>query len=165
MNEENNGPLDISCDTSSVSTATQMVAANEMARFRLKSVTKVASKEGKPMLKWEYDLVAPAKGQDGATIEPGGMGSKFFENIALFDKNTPEGTVPAWALKRIAQRQDALLGTGDANNTKGKPSRPAFNASCVEAMQGKELIAKMKSGQEGYSNEFGTIYFPGDVTA
>jgi hypothetical protein len=118
------------------------------------------------MLKFEYDLVEPAPTADGGTIQPGQMGAKMFENIALFDKNTPAGTVPQWALERIAKRQDALLGTGDANNKKGKPARPAFGPEAVEQMIGKELVAKMKVRTGDYTgNEFDQVYFPGDIAA
>ena len=113
---------------------------------------------------FEWHLVDPAPTTEGRTLNPGEFGATFFENIALFDKNTPPGDVPQWARKRIAQRQDALLGTGDPNNSKGKPTRPDFDAACLEQMIGKELYATMKVKTGAFTgNEFDTLYFPGDV--
>jgi hypothetical protein len=165
MATQNEGPLDISLDLSNKSTVTPMVADGQLARWRFVKASKATSDKG-DMIKFEYDLVEPAPDTEGGQIKPGAMGSKFFENIALFDKNTPKGTVPGWAEERIAKRMDALLGTGDPNNKKGKPTRPVFNSETVSQMIGKELVAKMKVRTGDFiANEFGQVYFPGDIAA
>lgn len=165
MSEQPEGPLDISLDTTQTTTVVPLIADGVMARWRFTKVSRIMSKDNKPMLKWEWELVAPAPSTEGTPIEPGKMGSKFFENIALFDKNTTPPAVPEWALKRVAQRQDALLGTGDPDNKKGKPTRPPFGAEAVGQMVGKEVIAKMSVKTDGgyTNNEFATLYFPGDI--
>jgi hypothetical protein len=165
MATQNEGPLDISLDLTKTTTTVPMVAEGQLCKWRLAKVSMPTSEKGK-MVKFEWDLVEPAPNTEGGQIKPGEMGSKFFENVALFDKNTPAGTTPEWAAKRIAQRIDAVLGTGDANNTKGKPPRPVFDASTVSQMIGKELVAKMKVRTGDFvSNEFGALYFPGDIAA
>lgn len=165
MPDQNTGPLDISMNLSGTKTAVPMIAEGHFATFRLVGLTQQNSEKG-PMLKWEYDLVNPAPNSEGGTIEPGKMGAKFFENVALFDKNTPAGTWPEWAQKRVCQRIDALLGTGDKGNAKGKPERPDLNSALVPTLIGKTLVGKMKVRSGDYvGNEFSNVFFPGDISA
>lgn len=163
MADQNNGPLDISLDLSNTKTVVPMVADGHLCKWRCKNIGMATSEKGK-MVKYEWNLVDPAPNTDGGQIKPGEMGATFFETVTLYDKNTPAGEVPEWAKKKIAQRIDALLGTGDPGNTKGKPTRPNFDAACVAQMIGKELIAKMKVRRdENGGNDFGTLTFPGDI--
>jgi hypothetical protein len=167
MATQNEGPLDISLDLTKKTTTVPMVADGHLCRWRLVNISKATGEKG-DAIKFEYDLTAPAPNTEGGQIEPGKMGAKFFENITLYDKNTPKGTVPDWAEKRIAQRMDALLGTGDVGNKKGKPERPVFDATAASQMIGKEIVAKMKVGTDNNNNpqsNFGQVYFPGDIAA
>ena len=62
---------------------------------------------------------------------------------------------------------DGFLGTGDANNKKGKPRRPTFNAEVVSQMIGSEAMAKitvMKSKKSDYvGNDISTVTYLGDL--
>lgn len=118
------------------------------------------------MIVFEWELTAPAPSTEGNEIKPGDMGSHFFENVALFDKNTTDGSVPKWAQERIAKRIDALLGTGDPDNKKGKPTRPPLSPQVIPTLIGKELVAKMgvRTG-DFIGNEFTQVFFPGDIAA
>jgi hypothetical protein len=165
MADQNSGPLDISLDLTKKSTLTPMVADGHLARWRLANLSQSRNEKG-PYLKLEWDLQAPAPNTEGGQIEPGKMGSKFFQNIMLYDKNTPAGQVPERVQVQIAQLLDALLGTGDPDNKKGKPTRPVFNAETGASLLGKELVSKMKVRSGDYvGNEFGQVYFPGDIAA
>lgn len=165
MSDQNTGPLDISLNLSETKTAVPMVRDGEFAKWRLVNLGMQKTDKG-PMIKLEYDLVDPVANSDGGTLKPGEMGAKFFENIALFDKNTTPPDVPKWAQERIAKRIDALLGTGDVGNTKNKPVRPNLDANTVPQLIGKVLVAKMKVKTGDYvGNEFGNVVFPGDIAA
>lgn len=163
MADQNNGPLDISLDLNSTKTAIPMIADGHLCEWRLKNLTQASSDKGQT-LKFEYDLVAPAPSTEGTEIRPGDMGSKFFENIQLYAK--PDAKDPQWFMKKLATRIDALLGTGDEGNSKGKPTRPALSAATVPDLLGKVLLAKMAVRTGEYTgNEFKTVTFPGDVAA
>jgi hypothetical protein len=156
-------PLDISINLGDTKTAVPTVADGTLVNLRLVSLTQGSNEKGKS-LQWEYDLVDPAPDTDGGTIKPGDFGSKIFEHIALYAK--PEAKDQKWFEKRIAARLDALLGTGDKGNSKGKPERPNLNAALVPELIGRTLIAKMKVRKDEYGgNEIGTVTFPGDIAA
>lgn len=167
------GPLSINLDTASAKTTIPVFADGVLAQLRLVKIGQEFVKEKGWSTKWEYDLVAAAPNTDGGQIEPGQMGSKVFENIQLYDKNDlqPDPSVapraPKWAVEKIAKRIDALLGTGDAENTKGKPARPAFGPETVASLIGKVMVAKMKvSSYEGnIKNDISKVDFPSDVAA
>lgn len=160
---DNTGPLDISLDLSNTKTAIPLIADGQYVELRLVKLSMESNDKGKST-KWEYDLVKPAPDTEGGTIVPGGMGSKQFENIQLYAK--PDAKDPKWFEKKIATRMDALLGTGEAGNKKGKPTRPNFDTSAVEQMIGKTLVAKMKVKTGEYvGNEFATVTFPSDIAA
>jgi hypothetical protein len=164
---DNTGPLDINLDLSKTKTTVPMVAEGHLCEWRLENVgTKQTNEDKGKMVVFTWKLTQPAPNTEGGQIKPGEMGATLFDNVALFDKNTPKNEVPEWANKRIAQRIDALLGTGDEGNPKGKPTRPAFNAETVSQMIGKTVVAKMKvKGGDFPGNEFGTLTFPGDIAA
>ena len=67
----------------------------------------------------------------------------------------------------IAQRIDALLGTGDKDNKKGKPARPDLSGQLVPQLIGKELVAKMRVQQDDAftGNRVATVTYPGDIAA
>lgn len=155
------GPLSINLDTANAKTSVPMIADGQYARWRLTAVDVNDGDKGQT-LKFKYELTAPAPSTEGTPINPGDFGSTFFENIQLYSK--PDSKDPTWFVKRIASRLDALLGTGDAGNAKGKPQRPSFTGELIPTLIGKELVAKMKVRTGEYTgNEFGVTLFPGDV--
>lgn len=165
------GPLSISLPTSGAKTSVPMFAENQYVPMRLVSVEQ-GEVEGKgTTIKFTWDLINPAPSVDsqrgeGPPIEPGKFGSKFFDTVRFYDKDTPQGQIPERAQKAICQRQDALLGTGDPNNKKGKPVRPDFNGDTVPDLLGKiaHIRFKVKTGEfEG--NEIADLRFPGDEKA
>lgn len=163
MPNENEGPLDISLDLSQTKTQVPLIADGVMVELRLANITKQTSPKG-DSLKFEYDITQPVPNTEGGQILPGAMGAKQFENIQLYAK--PDAKDPKWFEKKIATRMDALLGTGDAENTKGKPDRPQFNSDTAALMVGKTMLVKMKVKTGEYvGNEFGAVYFPGDIQA
>jgi hypothetical protein len=160
----NIAPLSISLNLSGTKTAVPMVADGTMVKLRLVSLTQVTGDKGNS-LKFEYDLVDPAPDTEGGTINPGAFGSKIFEQIAMYAK--PDAKDTQWFYKNIAQRIDALLGTGDEGNKKGKPTRPDLSAELVPQLIGKELVAKMKVQQDDNftGNRIQSVTFPGDIAA
>jgi hypothetical protein len=158
-----NQPLDISLNLGDTKTAIPTIKDGELVPLRLVSLGQVATEKGKST-KWEYDLVSPAPDSDGGVINPGAMGSKVFENIQLYAK--PDAKDPKWYEKRIATRIDALLGTGDKDNKKGKPPRPDLNSQLVPQLIGKTLVAKMRVRTGEYTgNEIASVTYPGDIAA
>lgn len=154
-------PLSIAFDTSKAKTAVPMYADGQMVRFSFAGVKEESGEKGKTLI-LEWNAMHPAANTDGGQIPVGGLGSKIFDRIQLYG-GKPEDETP-WFVKKLSTRIDALLGTSDAGNTKGKPTRPDFNNETVAAMIGKEMVAKMKVKTGDYSgNEFGNLYFPGDL--
>ena len=83
------------------------------------------------MIKWEFTLVEPALTTEGDQVRAG------FPLFASFD------TSQEFLMQKMARFVDGFLGTGDANNKKGKPRRPQFNAHVVSQMIGTEAMAKI----------------------
>ena len=156
-------PLDISLNLGDTKTAIPTIADGHVCRLKLVNLTQGANEKGKD-LKWEYELQDPAPDSDGGTITPGAMGSKIFEHIQLYAK--PDAKDPKWFEKKIATRIDALMGTGDKENKKGKPVRPDLSAQLVPQLIGKTLVAKMRVKTGDYTgNEIASVTFPGDIAA
>lgn len=162
------GPLSININTSAAKTVAPMINDGEWVELRLTALEGASNEKG-DYLKWKWELVNPApsvasaKGE-GDPIFPGKMGSIIFENIQLYSK--PDSKDPDWFKKKIAVRLDGLLGTGDAENKKGKPARPDLTSELVPQLLGKTIRAKMKvKTGEFEGNEIGNIMFPGDVQA
>lgn len=157
-------PLSISLNLGDTKTAIPMIQDGQVCRLRLVGLSQGATEKGK-VLKFEYDLQDPAPDTEGGTITPGAMGSKIFENIQLYAK--PDAKDPKWFEKKIASRIDALLGTADKDNKKGKPPRPDLSAELVPQLIGKTLVAKMVVRQDANytGNEIRTVTFPGDIAA
>lgn len=159
MNET--APLSIDLNMEGVKTAVPMIADGSLVKLKLANLTQTSNDKG-TTLKWEFDLVDPAPNTDGGQILPGALGSKVFETIPLYAK--PDAKDPKWFLSKIAKRLDALLGTGDAGNSKGKPARPSLNPQTVTALIGQTMIAKISVRTGEYTgNEIKEAYFPGDV--
>ncbi len=160
----NEEPLSIDMNLSGTKTAIPMIADGTMTQLRLVSLKQTRNEKG-PSLNFEYDLVDPAPDSDGGTINPGAFGSKIFEQIQMYAK--PDAKDPKWYEKKIAQRVDALLGTGDEGNKKGKPTRPNLSADLVSQLIGKVLVAKMKVQSDDLytGNRIQTVTFPGDIAA
>ena len=156
------GPLSISLDIAGIKTAIPLIKDGQLAKFRFVELNQTSNDKGQA-LQFVYELVDPVPTQDGCILNPGDFGSKFFEHIQLYAK--PDAKDPEWFVKKIATRIDALLGTGDPDNDKGKPARPILDNQLVPTLVGQCLIAKVKvttfEGQD--RNEFATVYFPGDV--
>lgn len=176
-------PLDNSFDLSKTKTAFPLVANDTYAKWRVEKVTVAENKLEGPAngrvhdgigdyLTIEFSLVEPVSDTDGEQLLPGGVGSKFFDRTNLYAK--ADAKDPIWFVKRIAERIDALLGTSDADNKKGKSARPPINIldpnfgpQLAELIMGQILVAKMKvSTYEGTTrNEFAKVHFPGDLAA
>lgn len=157
------GPLSISLSTSATKTAVPTIPADVLVPWRLEDIGLDSGEKGQT-LKFKFSLTQPvATTDDGKLLSPGDFGSNFFLNIALYAK--PDAKDPKWFEKKIAEVQDALLGTGDAGNAKGKPARPDFNNESAATMIGRVLVAKMriKPDEFGGGNEFGRLYFPPDL--
>jgi hypothetical protein len=157
-------PLSISVGLTDTKTAIPLIKDGEQVVLKLGNLTQPPRTEKGDSLRFEYDLVNPAPDSDGGTINPGAMGSKVFENIQLYAK--PDAKDPFWFKKRIAARIDALLGTGDQGNKKGKPERPDLSAQLVPQLIGKTLIAKMRVRTGEYTgNEIASTTYPGDIAS
>ena len=159
-----NQPLSISLDTAGAKTSVPLIANGQYCEFRLTDLSMQSTDKGN-VTKWKFELVKPTVTTDGRPLNPGEFGATQFVNIQLYAK--PDAKNPQWFVEKIARYQDALLGTGDAGNTKGKPARPTFDASCVQQMLGKTLIAKVgvRTYEGNDSNEFATVSFPADIAA
>lgn len=159
-----NGPLSINLSTSTAKTSVPTIPENVKVPFRLIGITS-NTPEGKsgPVLTFEFELVQPTVDKSGKTLNPGDFGSKQFHKVYCYAKEGSKD--PTYYLGKIAQIQDALLGTGDPGNDKGKPERPDFNDETAAQLYGKVLIAtmKVKSDEFGGGNEFGKLQFPADA--
>lgn len=160
----NNQPLSISLNLSGTKTVNPMFADGSMVKLRLISLSQFKGDKGNS-LRFEYDLVEPAADSEGGIINLGAFGSKFSENVALYAK--ADAKDPKWYESVISKRLDALLGTGDAGNKKGKPTRPDLSNELVPQLIGKELVAKMKVQNDDnfVGNRIATVTYPGDIAA
>lgn len=159
------GPLNITIDTTSAQTQVPFFVENSYVKFACAKVNLDQVKDKGDVIKFEFDLRDPAPTPEGQTILPGAFGSKVFVSVQLYDKNTKPGDgVPKWAVEKLAKITDALLGTGDPNNTKNKPSRPPFNAETVSMLIGKECFLKFKNKTGEYTGQDVTTFtYMGDV--
>lgn len=156
------GPLSISLNLNSIKTSVPVISDGHNCRCRLVNITQAEGDKG-ASLKFEYHLLDPAPTTDGGQVKPG---FPLFENVTLYDKNTPTGQIPEWASQKIAKRIDGFLGTGDKENKKGKPERPDLNSETVAAMVGKEAFIKVKAKTGEYEgNDIVSVTFPGDLQA
>lgn len=129
--------------TKSALTGIPLIADKKWALFEFKGYEEKPGDKGVTgQFRWE--LVNAAPSNHGTPIEPGKLGSKFFDSVRFYDKNTPQGQIPDMAVVAVSKRIDACLGTADAGNTKGKAERPAFDESTIAAMVGKRAWLKLK---------------------
>lgn len=159
------GPLNISLNTDAVKTAVPLFPEQTYVRCRLAKVQQDHVEGKGDVIKFEYDLVEPTATADGSILKPGDFGSKVFETVQLYDKNTKPGEgAPKWALEKIAKRLDGFLGTSDLGNAKGKPARPPFNPELVPTLIGQEAFFKFKNKTGEYTGQdIASVTFPGDV--
>lgn len=161
-------PLSITLGTQNATTSIPLIADNHLAKLRLQSITQ-SGPQGKrswSQINFDFKLVDNAPTIEGAEVN---AGFPIFVSIPLGSKDDANKT-PAWAEKRVAQLLDALLGTGDKGNAKGKPARPDLSAAIVPDLIGKEMIGKIivrkytgESGVEQSSNDVSQYYFPADL--
>lgn len=161
------GPLNISIPTSETKTSVPQPAEGVYVKVRFSKLDQ-DSVEGKgDRLRFQFDLVDPTPNQDGGTITPGQMGSKFFYDIPLYDKNTAAGQPPPkWSQEKISRVLDGFLGTGDKDNAKGKPARPDLGPEVVPQLIGQVSFAKFKNRTGEWASqgaEIQSFTFPGDV--
>jgi hypothetical protein len=151
-----NQPLNISVNLSDVTTTIPLIVDGTMARVRLKNISQT-EREGNPVIKWEFTLSEPAPTTDGLQVQPG------FPLFVSFNISHE------FLVQKMARFMDAFLGTGDANNKKGKPPRPQLNAETVTRMLGAEAVARIsvqkskKSDYEG--NDIATMTHVDDLVA
>jgi hypothetical protein len=168
-------PLDISYDTSTAKTVVPLIAHNTLTRLKLNNL-KVDSSEKGDATTFEWVITEPVPTSEGGQLRPGDFGATIFDTVYMYAK--PDAKNPAWFVPQICKRIDALLGTGDPGNRKGKPNRPALNLapgqsraaieSVMPTLVGKEIVAKVAVRKdEGYGekNELTTFMFPGDISA
>jgi hypothetical protein len=123
-------PLNINLDLSQIVTTIPLIADGQTALVRLKNITQ-GDRDGVIILKWEFVLVNPAQSQEGAEVR---AGFPLFTNFYMDQE---------WLVQKMTRFMDALLGTGDAHNSKGRPARPRFNAETVSQMLGAEAYARI----------------------
>lgn len=159
------GPLNITLDMSDTKTQVPLFAENTYVKVRFAKLQQDEVENKGSVIKLEYDLVDPAPDQGGGTILPGQFGSKIFESIQLYDKNTKAGDPPPkWAKEKWAKRCDAFLGTGDPGNTAEKPVRPNLSPELVPQLIGQVAFLKFKNKTGEYTGQdISASTFPGDV--
>lgn len=149
-----NQPLNINLDLTGVTTTLPLIADGTIAKCRLKNITQT-EREGNPIIKWELTLLESAPTVDGLSVQPG------FPLFVNFDVSKE------FLLQKMSKFVDGILGTGDANNKKGKPPRPQFNAETVNSMLGAEAFAKItitKSKKSDYvGNDITSLIYPDDL--
>lgn len=159
------GPLSINIPTSDAKTTIPRFDTTIYHKFRFAGA-KQDSVEGKgDKITFEYHLVDPAAAEGGGEpILPGAFGSKVFDTVFLYGKDTEKGKIPTWATTQIAKVQDGFLGTGDKENKAGKPVRPDLGPECVAQMMGQVAFLKFKNPTgDRTSQDVTEIKFPGDM--
>jgi hypothetical protein len=147
-------PLTVNLPLDTTRTILPLIADGTLAHVRLKNVSQ-GEREGNAILKWEMTLIDPAPGDDGHEIQAG------FPLFINFDVSKE------FLVQKMARFVDGFLGTGDANNRKGKPPRPAFNADTVSRMLGAEGYAKVtirRGTGDFIANDITSIIHPADLT-
>lgn len=153
-------PVSIAMDLSSHKTTVPVIANDRWVKARLANLTQASNEKGN-MLKFEYHLLEPAPTVDGGQVSPG---FPIFENVVLYNKDTPPGQIPEMAKSRICKRIDAMLGTGDPGNKKGRPERPNFSGELVPTLIGKELYLQLVAKTGDYEcNDVKQVRNPADM--
>lgn len=149
MSNENSGPLSITLPTSTTKSAMPQIASNTWAKFKYAAPVKqrTIAGEGKgDVLDFEFHLAEPASDTEGKTINPGGVGSKQFHTVFMYGKDGKEAALDR-ATKEVNKILDAMLGTGDPGNAKGKPARPDFNNELQPSLIGLTFWGKVRARQ------------------
>lgn len=160
------GPLSIK--TSTASTAIPLIHDGTMARFRVNALT-IEPPEGNrtwQQIKADCRTMDPTPSSEGTPINPGWP---VFVTFPLGTKDNLD-VAADWVAPAVAKFQDALLGTGDVGNKKGKPARPDLDPADFPSYIGKEFVAKVgiktdKNNPEFVNNVLKNLTFPGDVSA
>ena len=148
-------PLTVNIPLDSTRTVIALIADGTLAHVRLKNISQ-SERDGNPILKWEMTLIDPVPTDDGHEARAG------FPIFINFDVSKE------FLMQKMARFVDGFLGTGDANNRKGKPPRPAFNADTVSRMLGAEGYAKVtirKGANDFVANDVTAIIHPADMAA
>ena len=160
-----NGPLS-ALKTSTASTAIPLLADGTAVHMSVESLAIQPPEGNRAYSQVKIKLVTkqPYPDSQGNTLNPG---FPFFQTFPLGSKEDP-GTPPSWVGSAVARFQDACLGTGDANNPKGKPARPDFDDADFPSYIGKELVAiakikQSKDDQYGPSNQLSNMQHPADT--
>lgn len=134
-------PLSITLNTQDAKTVIPKIADGTWVKLRFVGATQSHVENKGDVITFESDLIDPAPSHTGDIILPGALGSKIFEQIQCYAKEGAKN--PNWFVEKISKRIDAMLGTGDADNKKGRPQRPQFDAACVAQLVGKTYFAQM----------------------
>lgn len=177
------GPLSTSYNLAAAKTAFPMPQKGVIATWRCTGVTSemkdlkeesvgmIEGNQGR-VLKFEFELVNPVPDCDGVPILPGKPGSKMTRSINLFAKVS--GKSQDWFVRNICDYVDALIGTADSDNKKGKPPRPSIDlasptiaADLAQILVSRELMAKMdvRTNEGNTFSDFEKVYFPADLAA
>lgn len=134
------GPLNINMNLAETKTALPVITDGSLVPIKLLSVDGHLREDdpSKPETKWTFATTAPAPTTDGDSVAPG---FKLISRIQLYAKETTENKT--WFQQKIARFIDALCGTGDKDNKKGRPERPPFNDDTIAKMIGLECFAKV----------------------
>lgn len=153
-------PVSISLDLSKQSTQKPIIK-NDLVRVRCAKISQGKNDNG-DSIHFEWHLLDGAESTDGKELKPG---FPVFDAIYLYSKNEP-GVIPDMAKTKISKRMDALLGTGDEGNEKGRPTRPNSFIDAIPNMIAKEawLKLKIKTG-ENASNEIVEVRSIADMSA
>jgi AP2 domain. len=148
LNQMDTQPLNTTLDLSQIQTTVPLIADGATPKVRLKNITQ-GDRDGSVVIKWEFVLVDPAPAQDGTQVRAG------FPLFTTFDISRD------FLVEKMTRFMDALLGTGDANNRKGRPARPRFNSETVSQMLGAEAYARItvsRSKKSDYvANDIGSL--------
>lgn len=156
-------PLSISMELGDVKTGIPILLNNHIALCTVESIDQLKYEKG-PGVRFKFKLAEECPTNDGKTVS---AGFPVSANIWGFDKNTPEGEWPERSKQAIARYLDAIFGTGDPGNTKGKPPRPALDGATVADAIGKPVLLKFKAVPDGQyaGTEITAAYFPSDKSA
>lgn len=162
---QTSGPLNLTLNTAEVKTQVPKFVEKTYVKVRFAKLEQEEVPNKGTVLKFQYELVDPTPDQDGQTILPGQMGSKIFDSVQLYDKNTKAGDpAPKWAMEKIGKRLDGFLGTGDKGNTKGKPDRPDLSPEVAAQLIGQLAFMTFKNKTGDYDGQdIADIKFPGDM--
>lgn len=155
----------LSIKSSQTKTSIPLVADKFMAPVR---VVKIDYKEAEGEQKFAHlavrlDLINPAPTTEGGTVPAG------FPVFVTFPLGTAEEPtkMPEWSERNWSSFIDGVLGTGDAENKKGKPVRPDTTLELLPQLFGKVVVAtfgvyKSKTNDQVYQS-VNKYTFPGDL--